>query len=379
MIQRVISNRIRKRIGAGKAIVLLGARQVGKTSLIRSLLGDGDYLFYDGDDPAARTLLMDISTQQIRQLIGDNTVMFIDEAQRIDNIGITAKIIIDQLPHVQLWISGSSSLDLQGAVNESLTGRKWSFELYPISWEEYEDHVGYLAAEQDLENRLLYGFYPDVINNPGDEIEILRNLVDGYLYKDILTLTNLRKSHILDNLVRALALQIGSEVNSSELSRLLGIDQKTVDKYIDILEKAFVVFSLRSYSRNQRNEIRKGRKVYFYDVGIRNSILGNFDDLDLRTDKGALWENFLISERVKQNEYHKRYTRNYFWRTKQQQEIDYVEEMGTNVSGFEIKWSSKRTKRLSRTFVNAYQAAEYNVTRDNFRNFVRVNSEGAML
>ena len=252
-----------------------------------------------------------------------------------------------------------------------MTGRKWEYELYPISWEEYENHIGYLKGEQQLENRLLFGFYPDVINNPGEEIEVLQNLVNSYLYRDILAYGGIRKPEILDNLVQALALQVGSEVNYNELSQLIGVDRNTIIKYIDILEKGYVIFKLRSYSRNVRHEIKKSRKIYFYDNGIRNTIIGDFKDVKLRTDKGALWENFLISERIKQNNYKLTLARSYFWRTTQQQEIDYIEEQGQKLHGFEFKWSSKKKNvKLSKTFINNYNASGSVITRENFRDFV---------
>ena len=303
-------------------------------------------------------------------MIGDKAVVFIDEGQRIKGIGLTLKIIVDQFKDVQLWVSGSSSFSLFDELNEPLTGRKWEYELFPISWEEYEGHVGYLKAEQQLETRLLYGMYPDVINNPGEEKEILQNLVSSYLYRDVLAYADIRKPEVLDNLVQALALQVGSEVNYNELSQLIGVDRNTIIKYIDILEKGYVIYRLRSYSRNLRNEIKKARKIYFYDTGIRNMIIGNFDELALRTDKGAIWENFLITERMKQNKYKLSLARPYFWRTAQQQEIDYVEDKGQQLSGYEFKWKAKQNVSLPKTFLRKYQAKGSVVSRENFRDFV---------
>ena len=279
MIDRTIKDRIESKIGKGKAIIIVGPRQVGKTTLIRSLLADQDFIFFDGDDPTVRKILDTPNTEDIRRLIGNKKVVFIDEGQRINGIGLTLKIIVDQFKDIQLWVSGSSSFTLFDELSEPLTGRKWEYELYPISWEEYENHVGYLKAEQELDTRLLYGFYPDVINNPGDEVEVLQNLVNSYLYRDVLAYADIRKPEILDNLVQALALQVGSEVNYNELSQLIGVDRNTIIKYIDVLEKGYVVFRLGSFSRNVRNEIKKARKIYFYDNGIRNTIIGNFDEL----------------------------------------------------------------------------------------------------
>ncbi len=326
MFDRFIKHRIEKKINRGKAIIVVGARQVGKTTLIKELLKDKDYLFLDADDPATRNTLTTPTTEQIRSFIGGYKYIFLDEAQRIKDIGLTLKIITDQFKEVQLFVSGSSSFDLGNQLNEPLTGRKWEYELFPISWEEYENKIGVIKSEQQLENRLLYGLYPEIINNQGEEREMLKNLVNSYLYRDILAFSDIRKPEVLEKLLQALALQIGSEVNYNELSRLVGINKTTVQKYIDILEKGYVVFRLNGFDRNIRNEIKRNRKIYFYDNGVRNMIIGNFSSLDLRMDKGALWENFLISERRKQNLYKNTFAKMYFWRTKQQQEIDFVEE-----------------------------------------------------
>ena len=372
MYNRYLEKIIKKRIGSGKAIVLIGPRQVGKTTLIERILKDKDYLLLDGDDPKTKTLLTEPNTEQIRSIIGKHKIIFIDEAQRIPSIGITMKIITDRFKDIQLFSSGSSSFDLSNKINEPLTGRKWEYRLFPISWEEYEGHHGYLYSEQQLENRLLYGFYPDVLNNPGDEIDILRNLVSSYLYKDILSFANIQKPEVLDKLVQALALQIGNEVNYSELAQTVNADKNTVGKYIDILQKGYIIFKLGSFSRNLRNEIKTNKKIYFYDNGIRNMIIGNFNPLELRTDKGALWENFLISERIKQIEYKQSLARIYFWRTKQQQEVDFVEENGGKIYGYEFKWNSRRKTRLPKTFVKAYNAVSKVIDKDNFREFVIV-------
>lgn len=370
MIKRTIQSRIESKIGRGKAIIIVGPRQVGKTTLIKEQLSNQDYQFFNGDDPRIRNLLNSPNTEEIRRLIGNKKIVFIDEGQRINGIGLTLKIITDQFKDVQLWVSGSPSFSLFDELNEPLTGRKWEYELYPISWEEYENHVGYLKADLQLENRLLYGLYPDVLNNPGDEVEVLQNLVNSYLYRDILAYGEIRKPEILDNLVEALALQVGSEVNYTELSHLIGVDRNTIIKYIDILEKGYVIFRLRSYSRNVRNEIKKGRKIYFYDNGIRNTIIGNFDDIKLRVDKGALWENFLVSERIKQNKYKLTLAKSYFWRTTQQQEIDYVEDKGQQIGGYEFKWKTKKNVKLPRTFLEKYKATGEIITKENFRDFV---------
>lgn len=372
MINRTLTTTIRNKIGRGKAIMLIGPRQVGKTTLIRAELNDTDFAFFDGDDPTVRSMLDSPNTAKIKNLIGNNKVVFIDEAQRINDIGLTLKIITDQFKEVQLWISGSSSFTLAHKLSEPLTGRKWEYELYPISWEEYEKHFGYLEAVQNLERRLIYGFYPDVINHPGEEIEILKNLTDSYLYRDILSYAEIRKPDVLEKLVQALALQVGNEVNYNELSQLLGISKDTVQRYINILEKGYVIFQLGSFSSNIRNEIKKNKKIYFYDNGIRNMIIGNFNDIEVRTDKGALWENFLIAERLKQNAYKMTLAKSYFWRTTQQQEVDYVEDIAQKIYGFEFKWNPRRKVKIPRTFTEKYQAETAVINRENFREFVLI-------
>jgi len=370
MFSRVIENKIRQKIGSGKAIVIVGARQVGKTTLIKNILENKNYLFLDADDPTTRSLLSNPNTEQIRSLLGSYKTVFLDEAQRISGIGLTLKIITDQFKDVQLFVSGSSSFDLGNALNEPLTGRKWEYELFPIAWEEYENNIGFLKSEQQIENRLLYGFYPEVLNNQGSEKDVLKNLVNSYLYRDILAFSDIRHPEVLEKLLQALALQIGSEVNYNELAQTVGVNRLTVQSYIEILEKGYIVFRIRSFNRNVRNEIKQNRKIYFYDNGVRNMIIGNFDPLDLRQDKGALWENFLVSERVKLNNYNDTFARMYFWRTTQQQEIDFVEEKNAKIYGYEFKWNNKKIKPPT-TFTSNYDAEVKLICRENFREFVK--------
>lgn len=371
MIKRYLESIIIGKLASGKAIVLVGARQVGKTTLLKKILGNTDFLFLDGDDPTIRSLLSNPNTEQIRTILGNNKLIFLDEAQRIPGIGLTLKIITDQFKDIQLLVSGSSSFDLGNELNESLTGRKWEYELFPISWEEYENSLGYLKSEQQVENRLLYGFYPEIINNQGNEKEVLKNLVNSYLYRDLLAFSDIRKPEVLDKILQALALQVGSEVNYTELAQTVGVNKNTVQSYIDILEKGYIIFRLNSFSRNIRNEIKQNRKVYFYDNGMRNMIIGNFNPLNLRTDKGTLWENFLVSERLKQNIYKETFSKMFFWRTAQQQEIDFVEEIAGDVYAYEFKWSKKKIK-FPEKFVKAYNAKTKTIDRSNFREFVKI-------
>jgi uncharacterized protein len=370
MINRVLEANVIAKMGKGKAIIIVGPRQVGKTTLIEEILKNEVYFFLDGDDPTVRSLLKNANTEQLKSIIGNNKIVFIDEAQRIENIGITLKIITDKFKDVQLLVSGSSAFELKNEINEPLTGRKWEYQLFPISWKEFEDNVGFVKAAQQLEMRLVYGMYPDVINNIENAAEVLKELANSYLYKDILAVNNIRKPEILEKLLQALALQMGSEVSYNELSQLLGIDKNTVSNYIDILEKAFVIFRLKSFSRNLRNEIKTNQKIYFYDNGIRNMVIGNLNTLDLRQDKGALWENFLISERIKKNNYENKLTKSYFWRTVQQQEVDYVEEDANTITGYEIKWSEKGKVKIPKLFNELYKTETMVLTKENFRIFL---------
>jgi predicted AAA+ superfamily ATPase len=372
MIRRTLSETLERKLFKGKAVILLGPRQVGKTTLIRSLLKDRPHLFLNGDDPAVRLLLDGVTVSTLERIIGRHTIVFIDEAQRISEIGITLKLITDQFPHVQLLVSGSSALEINQSTQESLTGRKFEYHLYPISWEEFELHVGFTEASFQLEERLIYGMYPDVINNRSDHREVLNQLVSSYLYKDVLSFIGLRKPEMLDKLLKALALQVGSEVSYNELSNLLEIDKGTVARYIDLLEQAYIVFRLGSFSRNLRNEIKTNRKIYFYDNGIRTMIINNLNPIDLRTDKGALWENFLIAERIKMQAYHRLYANNYFWRNKQKQEVDFIEERDGKIRAFEFKWKKTGRDRIPTTFLETYGAEGMVVDRESFRKFLEI-------
>jgi predicted AAA+ superfamily ATPase len=290
VIKRQLFKELQTRLFSGKVILLTGPRQVGKTTILQELLrdrSDVESLVLDADDPTTRDLLNQPNSEQIREILGKAKLIVIDEAQRINGIGLTAKIIVDQMKDRQLILSGSSSFDLTGALQEPLTGRKWTYHLYPISWAEYQEEVGYVQAEQALETRLIYGMYPDVLTHPEDQEQLLKELVDSYLLKDVFAYSGLRKPDTIYQLVRALAFQVGQEVNLSELANLLKIDAKTVGHYIDVLEQAFVVFRLPSFSRNLRNEIKRNRKIYFHDNGVRNMVIGQVQPVSMRDDIGA--------------------------------------------------------------------------------------------
>lgn len=374
MIKRTIAEGLYKRFHKGKAIILLGARQIGKSTLVEGILKQHglDPVYLNGDEADVRELLSNPGSTRLKSIIGNNKLIFIDEAQRIPEIGLTLKLITDQLKDVQVIATGSSALDINNKTAETLTGRKFEFTLFPISFDEMVGHHGLLEEKRQLERRLVYGYYPEVINNPDEAEERIKLLADSYLYKDILLLEQVKKPVLLEKLLRALALQIGAEVNYAELAQIVASDPKTVEKYLDLLEKAFVVFKLPALNRNVRNEIKKGKKIYFFDCGIRNAILNDFKPLHNRTDIAALWENFVISERYKfiHNKNEKKFF--YFWRTTQQQEIDLIEEQGNEMTAFEIKWNPSAKMKFSTTFTDNYSVKELiRVHQKNFDEILR--------
>jgi len=374
IINRNLFQTIKQQCFKGKTIIVIGPRQVGKSTMLLAVAQTfPNYLFLDGDDSFVRQQLTNPNFQALKQIIGEYKVVFIDEAQRIENIGLTLKMIHDRMKDVQLLVSGSSPLDISNEMNEPLTGRKFEYRMFPVSWEEWQQHNDYLTVQQQLEDRLLYGMYPDVLNRVGDEENILRQLLESYLYKDILMLTGIKKPEVLEKLVQALGLQIGNEVSYNELSQLVEADKNTIASYIDLLEKAFVIFRLPSFSKNLRNEIKTNKKIYFYDNGIRNAVINNFNPISMRQDKGALWENFIISERMKFLSYHQHHVKTYFWRTKQQQEVDYLEVKATKISAYEIKWKSSAKVKVPPAFAASYKADFNVIDRDNFTNFVVKN------
>ena len=373
MIARILQNIIQDELKTfNKAIVILGSRQVGKTTLLQQIVKEKkDVLYFNADEPNVRTLFSNVGKQLLSRLFGAAKYIVIDEAQRVENIGLTLKIITDQMPDVQLFVSGSSSLDLANKINEPLTGRKLEHRLYPVSFKEMVEHTNLWEEKEKLETRLLYGYYPEIVTYPGKEITLLQNLTGSYLYQDILSFGLIKKPIILDKLLKALALQIGQEVKYNELAQTVGADKETVERYIDLLEKVFIVFRLPALNRNVRNEIKKGKKIYFYDTGIRNAIIGDFNNFKSRPDSGALWENFIISERVKYLDYNGFYGRYYFWRTTQQQEIDFIEEQDGQFSLYEFKLNPKRKHSFSKTFLNKYPVKQHQIiTPENIEDFL---------
>lgn len=372
MIRRDLEKTIISRLNTGKAIILLGPRQTGKTTLLEKIAGEaGEFLMIDCDDSYNRNMLENINTEGIRMILGNHKILFIDEAQRVKNIGLVLKIITDKFKKVQLLVSGSSSLDLMSDISEPLTGRKWEYTLFPVSWNELIMHAGHIKSMQQLETRLIFGMYPDVINNPGNEREILKQLTDSYLYKDLLAFHGLRKPDLLEKLLRALALQLGNEVSYNELASMLQVDKNTINNYLNLLEKAFIIYRLQPFARNLRTEITTTRKVYFYDTGIRNALILNFNPLVIRQDTGALWENFMITERMKFLHYNNIWANCFFWRTNRQQEIDYIEERDGKLFAFEFKWKSEKDARFPVSFLQAYpESKTATISKSNFHEFI---------
>lgn len=358
MIKRVIREIIFSKLDKGKAIILMGARQTGKTTLLRELFaGDDTLLWLNGDESDVRDMFENITSTRLKAIIGSKKIIVIDEAQRIDDIGIKLKLITDNIENVQLIATGSSSFDLANKVNEPLTGRKWEYKMFPLSFAEMVSHHGFMEEKRMLPHRLIYGYYPDVVTSNGSEKEILKQLSDSYLYKDILMWEQIKKPDKLLKLLQAIAFQVGSQVSYNELAQLCGLDSKTVEKYIVLLEQTFVIFRLGSFSRNMRNELKSSRKIYFYDNGIRNALIANFAQPEIRTDMGALWENFLISERMKNNHYQGRWCNSWFWRTTKQQEIDYIEEENGKIRAFEFKWNERAKVKIQNQFIENYNSS----------------------
>ena len=372
LIKRAIQNKIEEKLFKGRIIIIYGSRRVGKTTLAKQIqkkyLDESIYL--NCDEPDIKEAFTNVTSTEVKNFIGNKRLVFLDEAQRIENIGLSLKIAVDNFPNIQIVATGSSSFELSNKINEPLTGRKYEFHLYPFSINELLQIYSWPEVLRILETRMLFGMYPEIIQASQDEVKaLLRSIASSYLYKDVLQYQNIKNHDILERLLQVLALQIGNEVSYNELATSLGINKKTVANYIQILEKAFVIFRLGPFSRNLRKELTKLRKIYFYDTGIRNALVNNFNNLNLRQDVGALWENFIISERLKLNNNRGKDVNVYFWRTHEQQEIDYIEEAG-GLSGFEFKWK-KGTFKAPGAFTGAYPDAKIKlITRENFRDFL---------
>lgn len=372
MIIRLQQKNIEDSLNNGKAILIMGARQTGKTTMLMQMFPENeDNLWLNGDEIDVQSVFENVSADRLRGIIGGHKVLVIDEAQRIKDIGLRLKLITDKIPDVQLVATGSSSFDLSNKVNEPLTGRKWEFRMFPLSFAEMVNHNGLLTEKRMIPHRMVYGYYPEVVTSVGKERDVLRNLADSYLYRDVLSFGMIKKSDKLVALLKALAYQVGSQVSYSELAELVGIDAKTIDSYIQILEKSYIVFRLQSYARNMRNELKFSKKIYFYDNGLRNAIISDFSQVENRGDVGALWENFLISERVKFAEHNKYWANRYFWRTREQKEIDLLEEYDGRLYAYEFKYSASKRPKAPLAFRQNYPDATFSVvTPDNVESFL---------
>ncbi len=355
MIKRILNQRIRDRLFTGKAILLMGPRQTGKTTLLHAIFDNVQGVrWLNGDDPETRLLLEDVTVLKWKRILGDSKVLVLDEAQRIADIGLKLKLITDQISDVQVVTSGSSAFELANRINEPLTGRKWAYHLFPLSYAEMEAYHGFVEEHKRIPDRLVYGYYPEVVNHPGEEQAVLGQLMDSFLYKDILMWQRIQKPEKLTRLLQALAYQMGNEVSYHELGQIVDLDNQTVENYVTLLEQAFIIFRLPPLSRNLRKELKRKRKIYFYDNGLRNAVIAQFQPIELRQDVGALWENWLISERKKTLHYSGIQANTFFWRTQDQQEIDYVEERDGKMWAYEMKWSAKAKPSFSQTFTQAY-------------------------
>ena len=358
-----------------KVLVIYGPRQVGKTTLLQKYLAQTQFKYKldSGDNAAIQEILSSQDFNKILDYAAGYELLALDEAQHIPNIGMGLKILADQAPNLRIIATGSSSFELSGQVGEPLTGRKKTLTLYPLSQIELSKLYNDFELKQQLSQWLIFGSYPAVLtaSNKNDKIDKLTELVNSYLLKDVLALERVKGSKVLLDLLRLLAFQVGSEVSLTELGRQLGLNYKTVARYLDLFEKSFVIFNLRGFSRNLRKEVTKKSKYYFYDNGVRNAIIANFNDLVLRDDVGKLWEGFLVAERLKAQEYKRIHANNYFWRTWDQKEVDWVEEREGKLEGYEYKWSVKKKTQAPAEFLKAYPKAQFTViTPENYLDFV---------
>lgn len=363
MIKRAIEERIHNALAKKKIVTIMGPRQVGKSTLAGAMIPeDANDLEINGDNTDVQTMFVNVDDTKMKVLIGNKNFLFVDEAQKIGNVGNMLKIVAEKFDDVKVIVTGSSAFKLAEAVNESLTGRKREFRLYPLSFKEMADETSALEESRLIDHRLIYGYYPEVVTSPGDEKEVIKELIDSYLYKDVLEENDIAKQDKLVRLVQALAFQIGSTVSANELAGLVGVDAKTVERYIDILEKCYIIFTLPSYAKNQRNELKFARKIYFWDMGIRNGVIGNMAPVSLRSPEelGHMWENFLVAERIKRNDYAGRtFVQHYFWRTQQKKEVDLIEIEDGMMTGFEIKRKEGKRVGAPASFTAAYPDARF--------------------
>ena len=374
-IARTLQAKIEERLAPGKAVLIYGARRVGKTILLKEIFNkiEGKKMLLIGEDMDVQNMLQNRSVHHYRQLFEGMNLLAIDEAQSIPEIGSVIKLIIDEIPHIQVIATGSSSFDLLNKIGEPLVGRASQFLLTPFSIREIAQKQNGMELRQNLENRIVYGSYPEVVGMTSNTMkeEYLRDIVNAYLLKDILAIDGLRNTAKMNRLLQLVAFQIGSEVSYEELGKQLGMHRETVEKYLDLLSKVFVVYKLGAFSRNMRKEVSKAGKWYFYDNGIRNAIIGNFRDANSRMDMGKLWENFFITEKLKDNQNHLLHCQFHFWRTYDQQEIDLIEEKNEVINAYEMKWGKKLPKAPA-GFMKTYTGADFNVVNpDNYLEFLK--------
>ena len=362
IIERKIEKLILDKVQANKVIVISGARRVGKTFLIKKILQECnfEYLFLNGEDLNTHLLLSKRSVENYRQVLGSRKLLVIDEAQKVPEIGEILKLMVDEIEGLHIIVSGSSALDLFNQTGEPLTGRKYSYTLFPFCEAEYDNAENKVSKPDKLKQRLVFGNYPELLHIPdnSDKKQYIAEIINSYLLKDILLFENIKNSSKIINLLRLIAFQIGSEVSYQELGKQLSISKNTVEKYLDLLSKVFIIHKVEGFSRNLRKEISKSSRWYFYDNGIRNAIVANFNQLVVRNDIGLLWENYMISERIKFQQYHRMIVNNYFWRTYDQQEIDWVEERDGTLFGYEFKWGEKKVKTPG-AWSRAYPESEF--------------------
>jgi predicted AAA+ superfamily ATPase len=372
--QKQIEN-LRQLIIPGKVIVIYGPRRVGKTTLLKKYLEseNNSVLFVNGDDIIVRQYLESQSIQTLRDFVGNHRLLVVDEAQYVEKIGLNLKLIVDHIPEIKVIVTGSSSFDLDRDVGEPLTGRKYVLKLFPLSQMEISKIEKRHETTASLESRLIYGSYPEVVlirDNRRRE-DYLRELIQSYLFKDILALEGIRYANKLVRLLQLLAFQIGKQVSFAELGKQLSMSKNTVERYLDLLEKVFVIYRLSGFSRNLRKEITKSQRYFFYDTGVRNALIGNFNPLAVRNDLGELWENYIITERMKRQEYLRKVTNSYFWRTYDKKEIDLVEEREGRLFGYEVKWKKERVK-IPQDWTSGYPDAAFEVIhRENYLKFIQ--------
>lgn len=373
---RILEKKLKRDSFKGKALIVIGPRQIGKTTLIKELLKSfkkEKVKHINCDNPSDLELLEEKNLEFLENVVGNSKILFIDEAHKVPNIGQTLKILVDYYgKKLQIFLTASSSINLLYKTQEPLTGRKFVYNLYSLSLEEMYPDKDFLKIQKELEQLLIFGSYPEIVKRKSfeEKIQLLRELSTSYLYKDILEFQQVKNPNIINKLLKALALQIGQEVSYNELSSLLEVDKSTIERYVDLLEKCFVIFRLSPYTQNKRKELSRLRKIYFYDLGIRNAIINNFNFFDLRDDIGKLFENFMIIERLKYREYHQIYSDQYFWRTYDGSEIDLVEDRDGKLFGYEFKWKEKKWSKKPLKWLEYKNSSYHIITKNNMEKFI---------